>query len=170
VTKTFSWISLFIFAVLLLPLAGCKRGAHAPSADQVAINRGRRFVTIMGCNDCHTPGYSESGGNLPESQWLTGTSVGWHGPWGTTYAANLRRLVQGMSQDDWIKKLRGGQMRPPMPGYAFRTLQDEELGYMYAYIKSLGATGDEAPAYLPPGKMPPAPYVDFVMPAQTGKK
>lgn len=158
---------LGLLALALLSLAGCNRptGGHAASADVTSrqeINRGRHFVQIMGCNDCHTPDYPESNGTLPESQWLTGTGVGWHGPWGTTYAANLRTLVQGMSQDEWIKLLRGGQMRPPMPGYAFKSLQDQELGYIYTYIKSLGPAGGEVPAYLPPGKMPPAPYDNFV--------
>ena len=158
-----------VLTLAVLPLAGCnqqggKQAGAGPVPDRMELNRGKHFVQIMGCNDCHTPGYAESGGQIPEAQWLTGTNTGWHGPWGTTYAANLRTLVQGMSQDDWIKLLRAGQMRPPMPGYAFKTLRDEELGYIYTYIKSLGAAGSDAPAYLPPGKMPPAPYVDFVLP------
>src|SRR5882672_998171 len=47
--------------------------------------RGSYLAVIAGCNDCHTPGYAESGGKVPESQWLTGTLLGWSGPWGTTY-------------------------------------------------------------------------------------
>ena len=168
-SKTLAAAGLLAFTAL--SLAACNQdhpgGAHtagAGAADHKEVNRGRRFVQTMGCNDCHTPGYSERNGAVPEKQWLTGTDIGWHGPWGTTYAANLRSLVQGMSQDEWIKLLRSGQMRPPMPGYAFKPLSDEELGYIYIYIKSLGAAGGDVPAYLPPGKMPPAPYVDFVLP------
>jgi len=173
-------IRLLIHVVLLAAsmslLVGCNKPGSGPQASANAVpkrmelNRGKHFVMIMGCNDCHTPGYAESNGTLPESQWLTGSNVGWHGPWGTTYASNLRKLVQGMSQDDWIKLLRDAKMRPPMPAYAFKTLQDQELGYIYTYIHSLGTAGGDVPAYLPPGKMPPVPYVDFVMPPQSAAK
>ena len=45
---------------------------------------------VASCNDCHTPGYMQKGGAVPVGEWLTGTPVGYQGPWGTTYAANLR--------------------------------------------------------------------------------
>lgn len=173
VTKPRALIPVLLLAASMLPLAGCKHGSQASAPDKVALNRGKRFVMIMGCNDCHTPGYAESNGNLPESQWLTGSNVGWHGPWGTTYAGNLRKLVQGIDQGQWIKLLRDGQMQPPMPAYAFKSLQDQELGYIYTYISSLGTAGTDAPAFLPPGKTPPVPYVDFVLPppaAKAGKR
>ena len=38
------------------------------AGDQVA--RGRYLVTIGGCNDCHTDGYLQNGGNVPEDDWL----------------------------------------------------------------------------------------------------
>ena len=46
--------------------------------------RGKYVVTIGGCNDCHTPGYAEKEGKVPEKDWLTGDILGWRGPWGTT--------------------------------------------------------------------------------------
>ena len=58
--------------------------------DSRQIERGRYLVKISGCNDCHTAGYAMTGGNIPESQWLMGDKLGWRGPWGTTYPANLR--------------------------------------------------------------------------------
>ena len=54
------------------------------------IEHGSYLVTVGGCNDCHTAGYAESAGEVPESDWLQGDSLGWQGPWGTTYATNLR--------------------------------------------------------------------------------
>lgn len=59
------------------------------------------LVQIGGCNDCHTPGYPQTGGNVPLPQWLTGVPVGYRGPWGTTYASNLRLYVDPMSEHDW---------------------------------------------------------------------
>jgi hypothetical protein len=34
----------------------------------VSIERGRYLVTITGCNDCHTEGYAEARGEIPESE------------------------------------------------------------------------------------------------------
>ena len=45
-----------------------------------AVARGRYLVTIGGCNDCHTNGYLQNGGNVPEGDWLKGTAVGYQGP------------------------------------------------------------------------------------------
>lgn len=52
--------------------------------------RRRYLVKITGCNGCHTPGYAETGGKVPEKEWLAGDSMGWRGPLGATYASNLR--------------------------------------------------------------------------------
>ena len=65
-------------------------------------DRGRYLVKITGCNDCHTPGYAQTGGKIPEKDWLTGSSLGWRGPWGTTYAPNLRLFRQHLSEDEWV--------------------------------------------------------------------
>ncbi|NIR59440.1 MAG: hypothetical protein GWO02_07915 [Gammaproteobacteria bacterium] len=80
-----------------------------------SIERRRYLARIRGCNDCHTPGDPEAGGRVPESQWLIGTSLGWSGPRGTTYASNLRALLNGMSEDDWAALARSAESRPPMP-------------------------------------------------------
>ena len=45
------------------------------------VDRGRYLVKITGCNDCHTPGYLLSEGNVLEKLWLTGDKFGWRGPW-----------------------------------------------------------------------------------------
>jgi hypothetical protein len=42
-----------------------------------------------------------------------------------------------------------------------RPARDVDLRAMYRYIKSLGPAGKPAPAYLPPDKTPPQPYVAF---------
>ncbi|MGB5580368.1 MAG: hypothetical protein WBM68_07385, partial [Woeseia sp.] len=67
------------------------------------IDAGRYIVTIGGCNDCHTPKWDETGGNVAESDWLVGSPIGWRGPWGTTYASNLRLFVQDMNEDAFVE-------------------------------------------------------------------
>ena len=76
--------------------------------------RGRYLVKIAGCNDCHTPGYAHAAGKMPEQDWLTGNSLGWRGPWGTTYPSNLRLYMQTLSEDEWVTTARTAQYRPPM--------------------------------------------------------
>lgn len=44
-------------------------------ADAASVARGRYLVAISGCNDCHTAGYSETGGKVPQSDWLLGQPV-----------------------------------------------------------------------------------------------
>ena len=90
--------------------------AHATGPDDAdLLARGEYLVRIGGCNDCHTPGYPESGGNVPKAQWLVGTPLGWHGPWGTTYPTNLRLYFQGITEGQWLKKAKMLSARPPMP-------------------------------------------------------
>lgn len=129
------------------------------SADAVA--RGRYLVTIGGCNDCHTPGYMEKGPAIPESEWLTGVPVGFQGPWGTTYAANLRLVVARQTEAEWIVHARKERL-PPMPWFNVREMTDDDLKAVYAYVRSLGAPGNPAPAYVAPGGKVNTPYFVFV--------
>ena len=133
-------------------------------SNEDAAARGRYLVQIAGCNDCHTDGYMALNGEVPEAQWLTGSALGWNGPWGTTYAINLRLWMQGFSQTQWLQYARSAQSRPPMPWFALREMSDADLVGIYAYIRQLGPAGTPAPAYLPPGEQPPPPFVVFPAP------
>ena len=143
------------------PLAFAQK---ALSADAQSIERGRYIARIAGCNDCHTAGYPESGGNLPEKQWLTGDRVGWRGPWGTTYPANLRLYMQTVSEEQWVKVAHTAQFRPPMPWFALRDMSSQDLRALYRFIRHLGPAGEAAPAYVPPDQVPKGPVVQFPAP------
>ncbi len=136
--------------------------ADKPAKDANA--RGRYLVQIGGCNDCHTPGYAMSGGNVPEKQWLTGDALGWNGPWGTTYPINLRLYMQTLDEKAWVGKAKHLTARPPMPFWALNTMTDGDLRAIYRYVRSLGPAGQEAPAYVPPGQEPKGPVVRFPAP------
>lgn len=149
-------------AAALIPassLVAAAGGSPASGDDPVA--RGRYLVQIGGCNDCHTPGYARSGGKVPESRWLTGSSVGFRGPWGTSYPANLRLYMAGMSEDDWVKAARTMETRPPMPWYDVRKMSEEDLRAIHRYIVSLGKAGETVPESLAPGVAPKTAYIDF---------
>jgi len=131
---------------------------------------GQYLTMVGGCNDCHTVGWAESNGKTPPAEQLTGSPVGYRGPWGTTYAANLRSVVQRATEDRWVQILStadGGHGRPPMPWMNTAQMSDHDLRAMYRYIHSLGAAGNAAPRGLPPGTMPTTPYINFV-PVQPG--
>src|ERR1043165_6263807 len=84
------------------PAASAAASVASGPAVANQVERGRYLVKTTGCNDCHTPGYIESAGRLEESRWLVGNSLGWQGPWGTTYPANLRLLTQDLTADQWL--------------------------------------------------------------------
>jgi mono/diheme cytochrome c family protein len=125
------------------------------------VERGRYLSIIGGCNDCHTAGYLEKSGVVPENVWLSGSPVGFQGPWGTTYASNLRLVAASMSEAQWLAHARAAR-RPPMPWFNLRTMSDTDLRALYAYLRSLGPGGEPAPAYVPPGEHVATPYIDFV--------
>ncbi len=136
-------------------------GTSAADSKSDMIERGRYLVKIAGCNDCHTPDYPQKGGRVPEEQWLTGDSLGWRGPWGTTYATNLRLHLAKMSEEDWVSQARKLTARPPMPWFNVRDMAEQDLRAIYRYVRSLGPAGKPAPAFVPPNREPKGPVVSF---------
>ena len=127
------------------PDAGSASGAPAESAAAPAsapasadlVAGGRYLVTVVGCNDCHTPmkmgktgpepdmtrmlsGHPE-GMKLPpppklEEPWQmvgTNTLTAWAGPWGISYAMNLtpdaNTGIGIWTEDMFIKSMRSGK-------------------------------------------------------------
>jgi mono/diheme cytochrome c family protein len=133
-------------------------------AEAVTVERGRYVAKIAGCNDCHTRDYAPSGGTVPEAEWLKGDALGYNGPWGTTYAPNLRIFVSRLSEDQWVQYARSARLRPPMPWFALRDMNEADLRSLHRFVRSLGAPGEQAPAYLPPGVEPKGAYAKFVLP------
>jgi mono/diheme cytochrome c family protein len=149
-------------AALALALQALVTGAAAaPPSDKAAIERGRYVVRIAGCNDCHTPGYAAANGKVEERLWLTGDSLGWRGPWGTTYPINLRLYLAGLTQQQWLDRVKSMQPRPPMPFYNVQAMTVQDQKAIYQFIKSLGPAGQNAPAWVPPDKVPPQPFVQM---------
>ncbi|MGE0582716.1 MAG: cytochrome C [Steroidobacteraceae bacterium] len=154
---------LVYVALAVLGTTAVSIGAAASNADRSAeqVRRGRYLVQIAGCNDCHTAGYAQGGGKVPEKDWLTGDSLGWSGPWGTTYGINLRLFVKDMTASQWLAVTRTTVARPPMPSPALHAMTDDDLLGIYQFIRSLGPAGKPAPAFLPPGNPPTTPVVRF---------
>jgi mono/diheme cytochrome c family protein len=133
----------------------------AQGHDNSLVARGRYLVQIAGCNDCHTPGYMQAAGKVDEKLWLTGETLGWRGPWGTSYATNLRLFVGNLSQAQWLQHVGTMRPRPPMPWFNIQAMSETDRKAIYAYLKAMGPAGQPAPAWVPPGKEPPQPYALF---------
>jgi mono/diheme cytochrome c family protein len=138
--------------------------ATAPAAADL-VTRGEYLIRTAGCNDCHTAGYPESQGRLDKSQWLMGSRVGFKGPWGTTYATNLRLRVAAMDEAQWLAYTANLRTRPVMPDFNVRAMNEDDRRAMFHFVKSLGPAGEPAPVYLPPGEKPPLPYYELVLPS-----
>jgi mono/diheme cytochrome c family protein len=146
---------------MFLISGGSVYAREMPSKEQASISNGRYLVKIAGCNDCHTKGYAQSDGNVPESQWLLGDDLGWNGAWGTTYPFNLRLFVQNMTEDAWMQKIKNARSRPPMPWYALRDMSEKDFRDIYRYLRHLGPAGKTAPAFVPPGQATKGPAVRY---------
>jgi mono/diheme cytochrome c family protein len=166
--KPVSALAPAILPCLLLMACMANGAAQAQSLnkrpDGASIERGRYLARTAGCNDCHTPNYPQSGGTVPEKQWLIGEQLGWRGPWGTTYPTNLRKYMQEISEEEWVKIAQTKQMRPPMPWFGLRDMTQDDLRSLYRFIRHLGPDMNKVPDYVAPGQMPKGPFVQFPAP------
>ncbi len=133
--------------------------AASPSAAD--LKRGEYLIRIGGCNDCHTAGYGEKGGQVPIAAWLTGVPVGYQGPWGTTYPANLRLTMNAITEDQWLQQARLPRL-PPMPWWALKDMTDADLRAVYQFVRSLGSAGAKTPAAVAPGGQVATPFIVMV--------
>ncbi|OOY05578.1 hypothetical protein [Thioclava sp. F28-4] len=150
--------------VLILAALGALASSSAVVAQEVSVERGKLVSIISGCHDCHTAGYNESGGKIDPEAALKGVPLGWQGPWGTTYAVNLRLEIKDMDEDGFVEYAKTFDAKPPMPFYNVHAMPESDLRSLYQYIKSLGDPGEPMPEALPPGEAPTTPYIVMAPP------
>lgn len=142
--------------------ASGKAASAKPSVTAASqIEAGRYLIMVSGCNDCHTDGFMQNS-KIRESEWLTGSPIGWRGPWGTTYAQNLRLRVKDYTEDQWVTMARTRNTLPPMAWFSLNNMSEKDLRAMYAYIKWMGPKGERMPTALPPGVEPGTPYISLM--------
>jgi mono/diheme cytochrome c family protein len=150
-------------ASLCVAAQAAERAKGSTSATDVA--RGRYLAIIGGCNDCHTAGYAPTGGQVPEVQWLLGDgAVGFRGPWGTTYAPNLRKVAASMTETEWVMFVRALKARPPMPWFTLNQWKEGDLRALYRYVRQLGPPGEAITAFVPPEAAPKGPVIQWPAP------
>lgn len=150
--------------LFLVLAAGMLCGIAPAMAQEASVGEGARIAIIGGCHDCHTVGYGESGGQVDPAAALKGNPVGYGGPWGVTYAKNLRLVAAEHTEDSWVDYLKSFKAGPPMPWYNVHAFTEAEMRSLYQYIKSLGDPGEPTPENVPPGAPVTTPYVDLGTP------
>jgi mono/diheme cytochrome c family protein len=171
-----------------LALGSCsntaQQAASAPKPDPVV--RGRYLVTIMSCNDCHTPGSLY--GAPDTTRRLSGSELGWIGPWGVVHARNLTpdttTGIGKWTKEQIVKALRtgntpdGSQLAPIMPWMNYASILDEDDAIAIAsYLKSLPPVTHKNLDRIPPGQkmtggniiFPPPPAWDVPPPPPAAK-
>jgi len=66
-----------------------------------------------------------------------------------------------MTEDQWVKKAKSLNARPPMPWFNVRAMTTNDLRALYRYARHLGPAGKPAPAYVPPGKAEPGTPIEI---------
>ncbi len=84
ICRGFRWMSIAAVAASSMacqPQAGSNAEGGAHLTGGTAVEEGRYLAITGGCNDCHTNGYLQTEGNVPETEWVLGSPLGWRGPW-----------------------------------------------------------------------------------------
>ena len=137
------------------------------------VAAGEYLTVVAGCQDCHTAGWVEKKGNVPDADRMAGNPVGYYGPWGTTYAKNLRQIADRQTEDHWVQVMRTadeGDGKLPMPWHDAEKFSDKDLRAMYQYTKSLGPQPFRIPRGTKPGVKPTSAYIDLTVHDSTAGK
>ena len=169
-------VALLLVGAVAASLAtqSCSSGKVESAAAAVdPVVRGRYLVTIMSCNDCHTPGYFY--GAPDTTRRLSGSDIGWIGPWGVVHARNLTpdsaTGIGSWTKEQIVMALRSGntpdgsQLAPIMPWMNYSSILDEgDAMAIAAYLKSLPPITHKNMDRQPPGQKPVGGTVGFPPP------
>jgi mono/diheme cytochrome c family protein len=153
------------------PAAKQEPAAPAAMTQEQKVERGQYLVSVLGCNDCHTPGSLY--GAPDTTRMLAGSELGWRGPWGISFPSNLTPDSTGIaswSEDDIVTAIRTGHrpdhspLLPPMPWPSYAHLTDDDAHSVAAYLKTIPAVHHVNVTAVPPGKRYKGAYLDFPPP------
>jgi mono/diheme cytochrome c family protein len=171
-TRTIAVPLVATAAAALFASCAQQQNAVTTSTAMDPVARGRYLVTIMSCGDCHTPGTFY--GAPDTTRRLSGSDLGWVGPWGVVHARNLTPDSTGIgswTEEDIAHTLRTGntpdgrQLAVVMPWLNFAgVLTDEDAMAIAAYLKSLPPIHHVNLPVQPPGQKPVGATIAFPPP------
>ena len=134
---------------IIFPVKYLIRGVPEPVSSSVAdlpatsslVQRGAHLLNMAGCGDCHTP--QEKGREIPGMSFAGGFSF--PGPWGSVAAANLTPDPSGIPYYEealFLQVMRTGtvsarKLSPIMPFDVYKSLTDDDLKAMFAYLHTV---------------------------------
>jgi hypothetical protein len=173
------------FLSLGLLLSACHNQPNLQT-EQTLLQKGEYLVTVAGCNDCHSPKIITNLGPVPDpARLLSGhpanempatydsiSSKGWilfsfsgtsaHGPWGTSFAANITPDSTGIgswTSNQFLNAMQNGyyhgiegtrKLLPPMPWQTYAKMKKEDILAIFEYLKSIKPVKNIIPAAIPP--------------------
>jgi mono/diheme cytochrome c family protein len=147
-------------------------GAPGKAAADPQVDRGKYLVTIMGCNDCHTPGGQF---NPDPTRVLSGPDIGFGIPGlGVFVPRNLTPDMEtglgGWTADQIVTAVTTG-VRPDgrvlalwMPWRTLSQLTSADATAIAAYLKSIPAIKHEIPGPFGPDEKPTVPVLTIIPP------
>ncbi len=180
-----TFITAAITATSIISCQNNKKNSDALQATSTdsLVKRGEYLVTIMGCDDCHSPKVMGAQGpeldirkrlsGYPAERPLLKADVdalknGWllfsgdltaaAGPWGVSFSANITSDSTGIgnwSEEQFSKAIKMGKYKgldstrmllPPMPWPNYRSLKDEDVKAIFAFLKATKPVANLVPA------------------------
>ena len=170
-------LMLGCLALVLVSGASCavpaaKDAEAEKKAAMTPLQRGEYIASVAGCADCHTPGTFYGAPDFKRQ--LSGSELGWRGPWGVSYASNLTPDIE-TGLGSWTnveieRALRSGVRKdgtpilPPMPWPNTARLTPDDMSSLIAYLKSLPPVVHKVPSSLPPNGMAHGPVIELPAP------
>ena len=144
----------------LVKIMGCndchtpfKMTAQGPAPDMTRMLSGHPQEMVI------TAAPKPAGGPWIAS--IAATNTAWAGPWGVSFTANLtpdpETGLGKWSQRNFMDAIRTGRHQgrgrpilPPMPIQVYKNFTDQDLGAIYAYLRTIPAIRNAVPEPLPP--------------------
>lgn len=122
------------------------------------VSRGKYLVSVMGCDDCHTPMKMGAQGPEPDmTRRLSGHPQGLKVPGAPPVDGKGWLWAGNATEANFVRSIKEGKhlgvgrpINPPMPWPAYRQATEEDLEAVYAYLKTVPPVKNAAPEYQPP--------------------
>ena len=164
--------------VVLLALVACGlalASAHARADDAAMLARGHYLVSIMGCNDCHTPGYFL--GKPDMARFLGGSDVGFAIPGLGVFVPPNLTPDQATGLGSWTAEQivtafttgvrpDGRELAPIMPWREMAGLTPDDAAAIAAYLQSLPPVDHQVPGPFGPNDQVSGVFVMTIVPGE----